>query len=155
MRPRTVLSLVLLALALCAGVASAQLPPQSPDPAIADGTRQHGLDHARELWKAKGPRSYRFELRRQCFCVPGKGVTVVVRGDRIATYPPGLKSVASVPRLFRAIQQAIDDEVVQLDVSYGTRGVPTKIYVDRSKYIADEETGYTTKRFTPLKRHAG
>jgi len=80
---------------------------------------------------------------------------VLVRNRRIVRHPPDLKSVASVPRLFRAIQQAIDDKVVQLDVSYGKRGVPRSLYVDRSKNVIDEETGYTIKRFTSLKQRAG
>jgi len=155
MRTRAVISAVLLALALGAGIASAQLPPQTPDPAIADGSAQKHLDEARAKWKAQAPRSYRFELRRQCFCPPQKGVTVIVRGGKITKYPEDLKSVASVPRLFRAIQGAIDDKVVQLDVSYAKRGVPSKLYIDRSKYVADEESGYTIKRFTSLKQRAG
>ncbi len=154
MRPRTVIPAVLLVLALCAGAAAASAPEQQPDPSITDRSAQRSLDRARALWRAEGPRSYRFELRRQCFCPPQERVTVVVRGGRITKYPADLKSVASVPRLFRAIQKAIDDKVVQLDVGYGKRGVPSKLYIDRSKYVADEETGYTIKRFTSLKQRA-
>ena len=155
MRTRALISAILLALALGAGIASAQLPAQTPDAAITDGSAQKRLDEARAKWKAQAPRSYRYELRRTCFCPPQKGVTVIVRGGRIVKYPEDLKSVASVPRLFRAIQEAIDDKVVDLDVSYAKRGFPKSLYVDRSQYVADEESGYTVKRFTSLKHRAG
>jgi len=157
MSPRAVLPALLLALALAlgAGAAVAAVPEQAPDPSISDGTRQRDLDRARALWKADGLRSYRFELRRRCFCPEQSNVVVLVRNRRIVKHPPELRPVASVPRLFRTIQQAIDDKAVQLDVSYGKRGVPRSLYVDRSKNVIDEETGYTIKRFTSLKQRAG
>ena len=155
MRTRALISAVLLTLALGAGLASAQLPAQTPDRAITDGSAQHHLDEARAKWKAQAPRSYRFELRRQCFCPPQTSVTVIVRGGRIAEAPKEVKSVATVPRLFREIQRAIDAKVVDLNVSYARRGVPKSLYIDRSQFIADEESGYTVKRFTPLKQRAG
>jgi len=155
MRTRALISAVLLTLALGAGLASAQLPAQTPDRAITDGSAQHHLDEARAKWKAQAPRSYRFELRRQCFCPPQTSVTVIVRGGRIAEAPKEVKSVATVPRLFRDIQRAIDAKVVDLNVSYAKRGVPRSLYVDRSKNVIDEETGYTIKRFTSLKQRAG
>jgi Family of unknown function (DUF6174) len=79
----------------------------------------------------------------------------VARGSWRATrFASGYRSLATVPRLFKTIQGAIDEGVANLNVSYGRRGVPTSIYIDRSQLIADEEMGYEIKAFTPSKRHA-
>ena len=42
-------------------------------------------------------------------------------------------------------------EVAGLTVRYGKRGVPSLISIDGSLLIADDELGYTIRRFTPLK----
>jgi hypothetical protein len=145
---------VLATLALAAGAtgaAGAPLPP-GHDPHIADGTLQHKLDAARKKWKAAHVSSYRYEIQVSCFCPPATKPNVfTVRKGAPAKYPSGYKSLASVPRLFKTIQGAIDDDVANLNVTYGKRGVPTSIYIDRSQQIADEEQGYTVKRFTKLK----
>jgi hypothetical protein len=124
----------------------------TPDPRIADGTLQRRLDSARKAWKASNIRSYRYEVGVSCFCVPAKGVVYVVRKGVPKVPAAGEKSVATVPRLFRKIQEAIDDDVADLDVTYGTRGVPRKIHIDTAANIADEEVGYTITRFKPLAR---
>jgi Family of unknown function (DUF6174) len=76
---RSVVPIALLTLAVGVSAAPAQTPANTPDPAIADGSLQHNLDAARHRWKAAGLRSYRYEIRRQCFCVPQTSVLVVVR----------------------------------------------------------------------------
>lgn len=151
---RPVVPLVLLTLAVGACAASAQAPANTPDPGNADGTLQHNLDAARHRWKAAGLRSYRYEIRRQCFCVPQTSVLVVVRNGVPTKFPTGLKSVATVPRLFKVIQGAIDDGVAKLSVTYSKRGVPRSISIDRIAGAVDDEIGYTVKRFTPLKQRA-
>jgi hypothetical protein len=143
---------VLAALALAAGSAGAQMLPAGHDPHIADGTLQHKLDAARKKWKAAHVSSYRYEIQVSCFCPPATKPNVfTVKKGAPAKYPSGYKSLASVPRLFTTIQAAIDDNVANLNVSYGKRGVPSSIYIDRSQQVADEEQGYTVKRFTRLK----
>jgi hypothetical protein len=150
---RSLVPIALLTLAVGASAAPAQTPANTPDPAIADGSLQHNLDAARHRWKATGLRSYRYEIRRQCFCVPQTSVLVVVRNGHPTTFPTGLQSVATVPRLFKVIQGAIDDGVAKLTVTYSTRGVPRSISIDRIAGAADDEVAYTIKRFTPLKQH--
>jgi hypothetical protein len=151
----TVIPAALAALALAAGSAAgagAQQPlPAHHDPHIADGTLQHKLDAARKKWKAARVRSYRYEIKVICFCPPAKANVFTVKKGAPTKYPSSYKSLASIPRLFKTIQGAIDDEVANLNVSYGKRGVPTSIYIDRAYNIADEEVGYDVKRFTPLK----
>jgi hypothetical protein len=58
--------------------------------------------------------------------------------------------VATVRRLFRTIQRAIDQQVARLQVTYGKRGVPSSISIDFDQRIADEESYYTIKGFTRL-----
>jgi len=78
----------------------------------------------------------------------------VVRGDRARAFPSAMNDVATVPRLFRLIQRAIDDGVVELNVSYGSRGVPRSIFRDGSANVADDEFGYVVSRFTSLRPRA-
>ena len=130
-------------------VAFGASPPENPvDPGIADGSKQQRLDSAKRSWRAAHLSSYRYWITQQCFCVPGKSRQVVVRDGRPTRYPSGLNDVATVPRLFRTIQRAIDERATRLTVTYGKRGVPKKIYIDRKAYLADEESGYTITRFT-------
>lgn len=150
MTMRSAFPIVLLTLAVGVCAASAQTPANTPDPAIADGSLQHKLDAAHHRWKASGLRSYRYEIRRQCFCPPQTSVRVVVRNGIPTKFPTGLKSVATVPRLFKLIQGAIDDGVAKLSVTYSKRGVPRSISIDRIAGAVDDEVSYTVKRFTRL-----
>jgi len=150
----TVIPAALAALVLAtgaAGGAGAQLPDKH-DPNIANGTLQHKLDGARKRWKAAHVGSYRYEIKVSCFCPPAEKRNVfTVKGGVAKTYPSGYRSLATVPRLFKTIQGAIDDDVANLNVSYGKRGVPVSIYIDRAYNIADEEQGYAIEHFTRLK----
>ncbi len=141
----------LVALAFAAGASGAPLPAKH-DPHIADGTLQHKLDAARKKWKAAHVRSYRYEIQVSCFCPPpSKPNVFTVKGGVAKKYPSGRKSIATVPRLFKTIQAAIDDDVANLNVSYGKRGIPRSIYIDRAYNVADEEVGYAVKHFTRLR----
>ena len=121
------------------------LPPPTPDESIRDGSAQRKLDRARKNWRKADIHTYRFKLTRQCFCPPASPV-LVVRRDKPVGAPRDFRSVASVPRLFRRIQDAIDDEVSGLTVRYGKRGVPRFIAIDGREYIADDEVGYKIER---------
>jgi hypothetical protein len=152
MTPRSLLLLTLVlvatATAAAAGPAGAQAPPNPVDPQIADGSAQTALDAAKTRWKAAKIDSYRFQARRACYC-PGSGwVTVTVRhGSPSVRRASNVKAIATVPRQFRTIQQAIDGRVHDLAVTYGTYGVPRKISIDRIAYVADEEQYFSTRAF--------
>jgi hypothetical protein len=124
----------------------AQAPPPEPDPSIVDGTAQQRLDDARARWREADIHSYRFELRRLCFCPPASPV-LVVRGDKPVRPRSDFRNVATVRRLFRRIQASIDDDVHLLQVRYGKRGVPRRIAIDGRSYIADDEITYEVRRF--------
>jgi uncharacterized protein DUF6174 len=137
--------------ALAVAVPLALLAPAHADPvdpAIADGSAQRRLDAARARWAAAGLRTYSFRVERQCFCVPARAVIAVRRGRPV--HPPAqLRDVATVPRLLRVVQRAIDGRVTSLRVHYGRRGVPRSISIDHSRGIADDEIGYSVDRVRP------
>ena len=125
-----------------------------PDASITDGSAQKALTAARARWKAKGPRSYTMRVRRSCFCAPPytSPHTVVVRGGRIVRAHEAVRDVATVPRLFRVVQRAINSKAVRLSVRYdSTRGFPRSIAIDQSFMIADEEQAFTVDRFKRLR----
>lgn len=145
-----VLLLTVLA-ALAAGSlspAAAQEAPNPPDPSIVDGSAQRALDRARAKWKAAKLRSYRYEARRMCFC-PTTGWHVVnVRGGVPSKrVHANVKDIATVPRLFRQIQRAIDNEAHDLTVTYATYGVPRKVTIDTYQNVIDEEQYFSIRGF--------
>jgi hypothetical protein len=122
-------------------LAQAPSPGDEVDPAIADGSAQRELDAARERWRAAGLSSYRFRVRNVCFCGPRftRPAWVFVRDGRPVDPPKRVRDVATVPRLLRKVQTAIDERVDGLSVRYGARGVPRSIAIDYVKQLADEE----------------
>lgn len=137
------------------GIAHAQQGEfPATDPNITSGKAQQQLDAARARWKTAGVKTYSFRVALGCFCPPevrAPHVITVRRGAPVRP-PDVLKNVATVPRLFRTIQGAIDGKVAPIQVTYGARGVPSAIGIDRSREIADEEQYYAIDRFKKLKR---
>ena len=118
----------------------------------ATSTPQQRLDTARKQWKAAHVSSYRYEVTVSCFCAPRTGHLFYVVRNGVPRLPKnGDTSVATVPRLFRKIQAAINHHAARIDVTYGRRGVPKSIYIDGAANIADDEVTYTITRFTTLK----
>ena len=114
------------------------------DPEIADGSAQRALDAARERWRDAAIGSYRFRVRIECFCGPSftRPAVIVVRHGRPVDPPRRLRGVATVPRLHRVVQGAIEDRVDGLSVRYGRRGVPRRVAINPSRMVFDEEITY-------------
>ena len=149
---RSLVLAALVGLALTAVPAAIGQQASTTDPAIRNGDAQRALSAARKLWSARGVPSYTFELSVNCFCPPTTSVKIVVRKGRPArATSKRLLAQATVPRLFRTIQGAIDRKVAKLVVKYGPRGVPRQIYIDTDERIADEEIGYVIRNFAPLR----
>jgi uncharacterized protein DUF6174 len=146
MRAALVLLFVLALAAPAAAQAPPQPPPNEPAESIRDGSAQRNLDRARKRWRKAGIHNYRFQLTRQCFCPPESWV-LFVRGDKPRRAPAGAKDVATVRRLHRRIQAAIDDRVSGLTVKYDKRGVPRLIGIDPYELTIDEEVGYKVDKF--------
>jgi Family of unknown function (DUF6174) len=119
------------------------------DPQILDGTEQRRLDAARERWRAHGVRNYRFQVRLTCYCLPKvrEPAVIVVRRGRPREAPTHLRRAATVPRLLRIVQRAVDERVSGLSVRYGRRGIPHSISIDPRRGLADDETAYTVDFF--------
>jgi hypothetical protein len=147
--------LLLLALVLAAGAATAlpaaaqhDLPAATPAQSIADGSAQQALTAARARWKRAKASSYDYEVKRTCFCPDTGWIAVKVRGGVVSKRSNVAASdLASVPRLFRVIQRAINDKAHKLTVRYGARGVPVEVFMDQIQYAADDEWGFDVRRF--------
>lgn len=152
--PTRALLLLLAVVAVGTTTAGADEPlPRSVAENISDGSAQQRLDAARASWKAKGFRSYEQRVELSCFCASSPPRTVRVHGGKLAGPNVAyLREVATIPRQFRVIQNAIDDRVSGLRVRYGRRGNPVSISIDPSTFIADEESYYTTNRLRRLGR---
>jgi hypothetical protein len=145
-------ALLLLAFAVAAAALAAPvLAQEPPNPAaanIADGSAEKALDKARARWKKAKISSYDYEARRTCFCPTTGFHKVKVRKNKLSGTPSSdIEDIATVPRLFKVIQQAIDKKSHKLTVSYGTYGVPKQISIDSIANVIDEEQYFTIRRF--------
>ncbi|WP_354699527.1 hypothetical protein DSM112329_05244 [Paraconexibacter sp. AEG42_29] len=135
--------------ALAGPVTAQEAQPPATDPNITDGTAQKQLDAAKRKWKQAKIRNYQLRAAISCFCPETyrRPRTIKVRNTFPVKPPQNLGPVASVPRMFRTIQGAIDGKVATIGVKYGRYGVPSTITIDRDFRIADEESYYTIDRF--------
>ena len=140
------LLLAVFVLALAAPAGAQTPPPNTTDPSITDGSAQRKLDRARERWRKARLHNYRFQLKRQCFCPPTSWV-LFVRGGAPVRAPAEAGKVATVRRLHRRIQDAINERVHALVVRYGKRGMPRFMYIDGQQLVADDEIGYQVEHF--------
>jgi len=142
---------VALGLLLAPG-ASGQSPPPPPPPptfdrgepdrSITDGSAQRKLDRARRRWRRARIYNYRFQIELLCFCVERGPVVMFVRNDHPVNPIATLRHVATVRRLHRAVQRAIDRRVPDLMVRYDRRGVPRDIGIDNIERAIDDEVTY-------------
>jgi hypothetical protein len=142
------------AVAAAPAVADEPAPPgQDVDPSIADGSAQKALDQAKLTWLRRGPRSYTYRLQLSCYCTQDsvRPRTFVVRGGKPRHPPKGWKSHATVPRLFKLVQEAIDDRVDGLRVEYRANGSLKLLSVDRISMAIDDEYAYFVDRFKRLR----
>jgi len=148
MAARLLLLLVLVAAVAVPAAPAVAEAPNPPDPYIVGGDAQQALDRARAKWKAAKISSYGYQARRTCFCPTSGWHTVNVRkaipSKRVHA---DVKDIATVPRLFRTIQRAIDRKAHDLTVTYGTHGVPKKVSIDTYENVIDEEQYFTIRAF--------
>jgi hypothetical protein len=149
---------MLASLALLLAVAGTGQPTPMPpgrdvDPSIADGSAQYKLNDARQTWRRIGPKSYSYRLQLYCFCKSDslRPRTFVVRKGKPRHPPKGWKKEATVPRLFKLVQEAIDHGVDGLQVEYRPNGALEQLSVDRYARAVDDEYQYTVDRFRRLR----
>jgi hypothetical protein len=115
------------------------------------------LVSARARWLAQGSASYSYELTRGCFCVlAGRPIIVTVENGSVveAEYADSKTAVdaafldylETVPDLFDKIDDAIVRRVASLVARYDpTYGYPTRIEIDYSATVADDEITYSAR----------
>jgi hypothetical protein len=153
MLPRALLIATILVLAAPVVPATAADDLHGPvDPSITDGSAQARLDAARARWAAHGYDDYRFTVQRLCFCGPSdiKPRRITVRDGRPRRPPRFVRDIATVKRLFAAIQRAITAKVHTLDARYGATGMPRHVFINPLQGLADEEETYEARRLRPL-----
>lgn len=115
---------------------------------------------ARARWNLRGAANYTIRGSTNCFCVYGGQVVDVAVTNGVVT---GVTLVAtntavpselaagfrSVEQLFDVIDEAIRKDAQRLEVEYDAdRGFPTRLWIDWSDRIADEEYGFNITAVT-------
>lgn len=149
-----------LSLLIGAGISSAcrtaEPTPGNETPTIATGDT--ALDAAMNRWTANRPTSYEFTVSQQCFCPPEirNPVVVTVRGDSIVSRAYAgtgapldttrAPMALTVDGLFAKIRDAKARKAAAINVTYhATLGYPTKLWIDYSAAMADEEVGFEAR----------
>ncbi len=125
-----------------------------------DGESSAELEAAEERWVTSGISDYHLVIEYGCFCVEERrgpfevdvknGVVVEVRFDGAVIEPqPGITPVEvfTVEGLFGEIRSSLDAD--EITVSYGERGNPTFIDIDRIADAADDELTITAVLTVP------
>jgi hypothetical protein len=122
------------------------------------------LSTYRAQWKGNGFDSYQFRFQRSCFCTADFRREVLVRvngGDiQAAEYvdsgepvdPENYGRYPTVAALFDLIEGAIEGKAARIEAVYNKEfGYPTRVYIDRSLSMADEEQQLEAAELRPLR----
>ena len=112
------------------------------------------LSEQRALWETLGLQDYAYDVQRVCFCLVREGVRVTVMGGAVTgatdlatgevLEPNEVQWYLTVDGLFDILQDAYDRNAHEVQVEFDpNRGYPTRIFIDYSEMIADEELGFT------------
>lgn len=128
---------------------------------------QQQLDANRKKWDSLDIDDYSFTLQRNCFCRGDaiRPVNIEVRDGSVTSaryadtgelipddrqYNKQSVYNLNAEGLFNLVEQGIQSGAAQVDATYDKQyGLPTSIYIDQSRQIADEEMGYTISNFRP------
>lgn len=122
--------------------------------------RRDALERGRAKWAAAAIETYGYTLQRDCFCGFYGEFRVVVQGDAVAEVvavatgervePPAPDVIPTVEGLFATVEEAIEEEVDQLEVRYhAALGYPTLISIDWERHAVDDELVLTAGDLTP------
>mmetsp|Transcript_24452 Transcript_24452/g.34456 ORF Transcript_24452/g.34456 Transcript_24452/m.34456 type:complete len:491 (+) Transcript_24452:133-1605(+) len=120
-------------------------------------TIQATLDTQKSVWASNNLMTYEFEYKKECRCLEEirrpKVISVVDNEIESAVYSDDVGGEVSeniislcptIDELFNTIQDAIDGESDEIEVTYNTPyGYPESIYIDPSTGAADDETSLT------------
>ncbi len=119
---------------------------------------QRALNEHIALWQRSNIASYQYIYRRLCFCPQEQDIVVIVVSGQVSQAfrsPAGtfltaseLANVFTVEGLFNKVQDAINQRVSKLTVTYNSQlGFPESISIDPIQNLADDETTYTARGF--------
>ncbi|SOD03791.1 hypothetical protein SAMN05216486_1184 [bacterium JGI 053] len=141
-----------LALPLAMGACSGS--PSGPE--LGD---VQALVQARADWTRHGASSYTFVARPMCFCgdarqirttVVNRAVTQRVYVDDGSPVPANFfTGIATVASMLDTVEDALNKGAAAVDVTYDSRGIPTKAAIDYQSNMADEEFGWVVTSYTP------
>jgi len=146
------LNILFFAMLFLLGCDSSSTTPKNVD------TKQQTYNKYKALWDKSGIQSYTFVMERTCFCPIEENTQVKVAQHTLveAKYIPSnrpynkeqLSYLKTINQYFNLIQEAIDNKVYKLTVTYDkTYGYPSYIYIDTDKQMVDEEISYTLTHF--------
>ena len=110
--------------------------------------------HARDQWESRNPSDYHFVLERQCYCAGPNRVRIRVSGGQVTDVvdlesdlpiedPEVRRGYPTVAELLSLIDDARRKTVDNLTITYHrTLGYPSRIYIDYSYRMADDEVDY-------------
>lgn len=155
--------LVVLPLAACSGSdpvlgTPPDEPTAGPPTSGTAGEPPRAFVQAAERWAEAGPDDYRMTLQRSCFCPSDwRGpFRVTVRDGAVveATYDGAAvdaERVVTAEALLALLRDAYVRGADRVDAFYDSEfGFPTRLYIDYSALLADEEVGYEVTAFEPI-----
>ena len=115
----------------------------------------------KEKWESSKPESYTYTLQRSGFLVADarKPVDLTIEKGKVtnARFSDGSKALVpdfnklTIDDLFKTIETALNKGAAEVRVEYDSKtGVPTSIFIDRDRRIADEEVSFSTRNFKPV-----
>ena len=126
------------------------------------GPAHDELEDATRTWVEAGAADYSFVFDRSCFCALIGPVRLTVEDGELvdaealegSTAPgtrPPLEQFETIDGLLARLDTTLDQEPVVFEVEYDpTYGYPTRVQIDISEQIADEEVYYEIRGFTAL-----
>jgi len=119
----------------------------------------HNPLNARARWEASAPSDYSFVLERNCYCAAPNHVRIQVRGGKVVqvedlqsgrrlTDEAILAQYPTIDQLLALIDRAVQKKPDNLTITYDRHlGYPSRIYIDYSYRMADEEVDYHITEF--------
>ena len=101
------------------------------------------VDAHERRWRRERPADYRYDIEVLCFCFGPSRMTVTVDDGRVTdvdptpTVPP-----PTIDELFDLAREAIGSGARSVDVEYASDGHPTRLSIDDSAGVADDEVTY-------------
>jgi hypothetical protein len=119
-----------------------------------------GITDSQRTWQARHLEDYRFVWQQRCYCLPEavQPIDVTVRhgeivsavgADGSAVSDEVRKNIMTIDALYAYVGEA-QCTAEQVRVTGLHDGVPDRVYVDRSRSVADDEFDVAISGFEPL-----